>query len=47
MLKFLGLCLLVYLAFIVLRWALTDKSKGRRRSGGFLDDVGDVFGGDD
>lgn len=47
MFKFILICLLVYLAFIVLRWAFTDNSKGRRRSGGFLDDIGDICGGDD
>lgn len=48
MFKFIVICILLYLAFIVLRWAFTDSKKGGRRSGGFLDSIGDICdGGDD
>ena len=46
MFKFLLICLIAYLVFIVLRWALTDNKGRSRRSGGgggFFDDFG---GGD-
>lgn len=47
MLKFIVICILLYLAFIVLRWAFTDnKGRSRRSSGGgFFDGFGDGDGG--
>lgn len=48
MFKFIVICLLVYLAFIVLRWAFTDnKGRSRRSSGGFFEGFGDGDGGGD
>jgi uncharacterized membrane protein YgcG len=49
MFKFIVICILLYLAFIVLRWAFTDnKGRSRRSSGGgFFDGFGDGDGGGD
>ena len=48
MLTFIVICVLLYLAFIVLRWAFSSKGNRSRRSGGggFFDDFGDFGGGD-